>query len=765
MVRKSSFILWFSEVDKDDVDLVGGKGANLGEMVKAQFPVPNGFIISSRAYFQFLKQHNLTNKINNLLSTVDYNRSDSLMQVSHHIKNLIMHSEISEQLVKEIFDSYRQLGGLFKNAVVAVRSSSTTEDLSKASFAGQQETFLNVHGEANLLLKVKETWASLFEARLLFYRHEQQYDHFRRGMAVIVQKMINSEKSGVMFTLDPVTNDKSKIIIEAIYGLGDLIAQGQITPDHYEVRKSDLTITNATVVKQEIMMEKYDGKSKIINVPAKEATEQKITNNQILQLAVWAKKLENHYYFPQDIEWAIEKNKIYIVQTRAITTTHMCVCLPGEGCTVTSSKGLPFVLKGAPASPGIASGPVKIINSAKDIGKILPGDVLVVPQTNPDFVGTMKKAAAIITDKGGRTCHAAIICRELGIPAVIGTEKATQLLTPGLVVTVNGTTGEVYKGSNLSFHTTQTEEIRHNQLKTATKVYINLRKTTQIDEAAKENIDGIGSLDAEHMLAEIGIHPRHLIKIGKQKLFVEKLAEELRNVAKKVQPHPVLYQASNFLSHDYRKLKHGEDFEPTEKNPLLGYRGAYRFIHEPELFNLELEAVRNVRQKGITNISLTLPFVRTIRELNEVKHLIKASGLHRSPTFKLWLGIDVPANVILLEKFIENGIDGVVINVDTLATFILGLDKDNSHVAKSFDEFNPAVLWALEHTIQTANKHYIPTILSAHALSVSPALLDKIVMWGVSGISISPEAVDSMRYHLHAVEKKIIESKFHKKNK
>ncbi|MDO8639625.1 MAG: phosphoenolpyruvate synthase, partial [bacterium] len=523
MAQKLNFVVNFSEVDKDDVGLVGGKGANLGEMTRAGFPVPNGFIVTSKAYYEFLKENKLETKIKHLLSSVNYNSQDSLNNASRLVKKEIINSFISEELAREIIFSYKKLGGVFKDALVAVRSSATAEDLPTASFAGQQETFLNIQGESNVVLKVKEAWASLFEARAIFYRHEQKFDHFRIGIAIPIQKMVESEKSGVMFTIDPVTNDKSKIVIEAIYGLGELIVQGKVTPDHYEVSKKDLKVINKQSVFQNILFKKSGRTNKEIRISKKEGSRQKITDKQIIELARLGRDLEKHYYFPQDIEWAVEKNKIYIVQTRAITTVESGkLKVEKEKNSQLSTLNLQLLLKGDPASPGIASGHVRVIHSAKEIGKVLSGEVLVAPQTNPDFVPAMKKAVAIVTDKGGRTSHAAIVSRELGIPAVVGTENATKILKTGQVVTVNGLKGEIYKGGHLQV---QSEKFKVQNviqfIKTATKVYVNLAEPELALKISQKNTDGVGLLRAEFIMAGIGIHPKKLIRDGRKNFFIE----------------------------------------------------------------------------------------------------------------------------------------------------------------------------------------------------------------------------------------------------
>ena len=745
----SRLILWFSEVGKEDIPRVGGKGANLGEMTKAGFPVPGGFIVTATAYFHFLRENKLNVKIKNLLQTVNYDRSESMQQVSALIKKLIMNSHPSDELVEEIFAHYRTLSGNISDALVAVRSSATAEDLPTASFAGQQETFLNVKGEANLLLKVKQAWASLFEPRAIFYRHEKKFDHFRVGIAIVVQKMINSEKSGVMFTIDPVSNDKTKIIIEAIYGLGEYIVQGIVTPDHYELDKKSLTINLKKIEKQEIQLVKASTGNAKKNVLIMQRNRQKLSDYYIVELAKLGKAVEKHYYFPQDLEWAFEKNTLYLVQTRPITT------ITAQTKMQEVDKSLAVILSGAPASPGIASGPVKIIRSVKQIDSVLSGDVLVTEQTNPDFVPAMKKAVAIITEKGGRTSHAAIVSRELGIPAIVGTETATKILKNGMVVTVNGQKGEVYKGATLQSETSPVGKVYRPKIQTATKVYVNLAQPDLAAKIAREHVDGVGLLRAEFMIADIGVHPKKMIRDGKRQAYIEKLAEQLEMFCSAFNPRPVVYRTTDFKTSEYRGLVGGKDFEPNESNPMLGYRGAFRYIHDPEVFALELEAFKIVRnKKNLKNLWMMIPFVRTVKELIEVKKLISAAGLYRSPTFKLWMMVEIPSNVILLDKFIEVGIDGVSIGSNDLTMLILGTDRDNSEVAHAFDEQDDAVAWALEHVIKTCQRYKITSSICGQAPSLYPALLEKLVNFGITSVSIAPDVIDSVRKDISAIERK-----------
>ena len=752
MTKDTSLTVWFSEVGKNDIPLVGGKGANLGEMTKTGFPVPNGFIVTAYAYEQYIKDNDLNTKIKHLLSSANFDKPESLSQIATHIKKIVMQGTISDELVKEIFIHYKTLGGTFKDALVAVRSSATAEDLPDASFAGQQETYLNVQGEANLIVKIKQAWASLFEPRAIFYRHEHKYDHFKVFIAIPVQKMVNSEQSGVMFTVDPITNDKSKIIVEAIYGLGEMIVQGAVTPDHYEVEKKDLKILSKNPATQTKLLTKVGKANKEVMLSVQKGSKQKISDHQIKALAQLGKKLEKHYYFPQDVEWAIEKDKIYLVQTRPITTLsekkHEEIDLSHLG---------PILLQGDPASPGIASGSVRILKSAKEIGRIQPGDILVAPQTNPDFVPAMKKAKAIVTDQGGRTSHAAIVSRELGIPAVVGTQKATQVLKENDIVTVNGAKGEIYKGSIGQTGSVQQGMSVTPRIHTATKVYVNLAQPDLAETIAKKNVDGIGLLRAEFIMANIGTHPKKLIHDGKKQQFINMLAERIEMFCKPFAPRPVVYRFTDFKTNEYRDLIGGKTYEPLEANPMMGYRGAFRYMHDPAVFELELEAVKKVRNKmGYKNLWVMVPFVRTVPELQMVKKLINKAGLERSSNFRIWMMVEIPSNVILLDKFIEVGIDGVSIGSNDLTMLVLGTDRDNSEVASEYNEQDPAVLWAIERTIKIAHKYKITSSICGQAPSQYPELVEKLISWGITSVSVSPDAAENSRHIISQVEKRLI---------
>jgi pyruvate, water dikinase len=741
----NAFVLWFGEVTKEDVGIVGGKGANLGEMTRAGFPVPPGFIVTADAYYHFLQENRLDAEIQRALDSINFEDQQSLERASQYIKKRMLQGDMSEQLARAITSAYDTLGE-GRDVLVAVRSSATAEDLPTASFAGQQETFLNVTGKEHVLHSVKRSWASLFDARAIFYRHENQYDHFKIRIAVPIERMIESDASGVMFTVDPVTNDRSKITIEAIYGLGEMIVQGEVTPDHYEVDKHSLAILVKEIAGQTVKLVKHGAGNKVVAVVPEEQGAQKIPDATIIELAQLGQRLEEHYRFPQDAEWAVENGKVYLVQTRPVTT------LEEQPLQAVSLEALPLLLTGDPASPGVVSGPVKILHDAGEIGRVSAGDVLVAPQTNPDYVPAMKKAVAVVTDQGGRTSHAAIVSRELGIPAVVGTANATTTLVDGLVVTVDGSAGKIYRGT----YSKAAEEAKApaELIKTRTKVYVNLAEPEFAERVAGRQADGVGLLRAEFMMASIGKHPRAFIQEQQQHLFVEQLAAGLETFCRAFSPRPVVYRTSDFKTNEYRDLVGGKAFEPEESNPMLGFRGAFRYTRDEAVFQLELEAIKQVRnEQGLTNLWVMIPFVRTVDELAAVKRIMTASGLVQSPTFKLWMMVEIPSNVILLDDFIDVGIDGISIGSNDLTMLILGTDRDNRLVAPAFNEQDKAVLWALERVITRAKARGITSSLCGQAASQYPKLVKKLVEWGITSVSVSPDAIETTRKLIAEIEK------------
>ena len=740
-------IVWFNEVTRKDIRIAGGKGANLGEMTNASIPVPPGFIVTANAYYDFLQGSKLTGKIRNLLKPLDRGDSKQLQKIADEIQQVILNAPIPPELAKGIKAAYTKMG----RGLVAVRSSATAEDLPEASFAGQQSTFLNVQGEKEVVAAVQECWASLFTPRAIFYRHQQGFDHVKVGIAVPVQRMVQSEASGVMFTIEPATSDRSKITIEAVLGLGEMLVSGDVTPDHYIVSKDGMKITTKEIKRQEWKLIRTDegGKGKTANTKVvltpEEQARQKITDKDIITLAKLGKRLEDHYQFPQDIEWAKDNGEIFIVQTRPVTTIR-------EMAKATSETTASVLLSGSPASPGIASGPVKIVVDPSQIDKVLDGDVLVAEMTTPDFVPAMKRAVAIVTDRGGRTAHAAIVSRELGIPCIVGSEKATATLKDGQVITVDGTKGKVYDGKIEI--TVATETRARVKIKTKTKLLVNLAQPELVDRVAALDVDGIGLLRAEFMVAQIGEHPSYMISQNRGNEFVDKLAQGLTTFAKAFHPRRVVYRTNDFKTNEYRELKGGEKYEEVEENPMLGYRGASRYITDIETFKLELEAIKKVRKK-YKNLWVMIPFVRTVNELVQTLKIMEAEGLKRSEDFKLWMMVEVPSNIILLEKFIAAGIDGISIGSNDLTQLTLGIDRDSAKLAETFDERDEAVMLSLERAIKVSKSMGITSSICGQAPSVYPELTEKLVEWGITSVSVSPDMIDITREIIAKAEERL----------
>ena len=670
---------------------------------------------------------------------------------------MIVNSKFPKEVAIDLFSSYKKLSGLFKSALVAVRSSATAEDLPGMSFAGQQATFLNIRGENNLQLAVRECWASLFTPRAIYYRTQNKIAHEKVGISVIIQKMVQSDVSGIMFSIDPVTNMKDRIVIDAVWGLGEMIVQGAYVPDHYVVQKETFSILSKAVNFQDKQLIKKGEKTIETHVPKSLQDRIKLNEDEIIKLAKLAQKLQDHYYFPQDIEWAKEGKELFIVQTRPITTIKKADSENIKNTEI-SDQSTPILI-GIPASPGIGTGEVRILKSPSEIEKVKKGDVLVAPMTSPDYVPAMKKAAAIITDEGGMTSHAAIVSREMGTPAIVGTKTATKDLKDGQLVTVNGKTGQVFAGGNSNFKKTDIEINKNvskseTALKTATKVYVNLAEPELAEKVSKLNVDGVGLLRAEFMIASIGIHPKQAIKDKKQNKFVDQLAADIAKFCKAFDGKPIIYRATDFKTNEYRSLEGGKQWEPQEPNPMLGYRGAFRYISDPEVFNLELRALKKVREK-YNNLHIMIPFVRSPDELRKVRRLVEVEGFFEDPSFKFWMMVELPVNVILLPEFIEVGIDGVSVGSNDLTMLLQGTDRDNSTVASAFNERNPEVTWALKKIIKICHKYKITASICGQSVSTYDEIVDTLVRAGITSISVNPDAVDRVRKLISEVEKNI----------
>jgi len=755
MQQETRTIVWFDEVTKVDIPLVGGKGANLGEMVHAQIPVPPGFIVTASAYFKFLNGAGLTDEVRHDLEGLNVNDSKRLQEVSSVIKNKISSAPMPPDMVKEMKDAYRKLG----RGLVAVRSSATAEDLPEASFAGQQRTFLNVQGEDEVVAAIQGCWSSLFESRAIFYREEHGFDHLKVGIAVPVQKMIQSEASGVLFTVEPLSSDTTKILIEAIFGLGEAIVSGDVTPDQYLLDKKEIRIIDKKIHKQEWQLVKNASapsgelESNVkVPVPPSKQSRQKLADKDIIALSKLGKLIEDLYQFPQDIEWAKQGTQLFILQTRPVTTLK-----PKESTKILHKIEAQAILTGIAASPGIAVGPVIIVPVASQIDKVKNGDVLVAEMTTPDFVPAMKRASAIVTDRGGRTAHAAIVSRELGIPCVVGTEVATKTLKDGQEITVDGSGGQVYAGKVAEPTKSAPTVIAQERIKTKTRVYVNLAEPELAEAIASRHVDGVGLLRAEFMIAQIGGHPRYMLHEGKGEQFMEMLARGITTFTKAFHPRPVVYRTTDFKTNEYRNLRGGDKYEEFEENPMIGYRGCSRYTREPEVFRLEVETIKKVCQ-SYDNLYVMIPFVRFVDELARIKRFFVAEGLYQFPNFKLWMMAEVPSNVFLIDKFLDVGIDGISIGSNDLTQLILGIDRDNPKLAPEFDERNDAVLIALEKLVRVSVSKGATASICGQAPSVYPELTEKLVKWGITSVSVSPDMIDETRRIIAAVEAKLGQS-------
>lgn len=809
--KTSPYSLDFKKISSKDLMLVGGKGANLGEMTKAGVPVPPGFVVTTHAYNDFLDSADIRQPITDILADLDVNDTKALKTASDKIKKLILEASVPSEIRKEVVAAYSAMSG-FTDALVAVRSSATAEDIPGASFAGQQATFLNVKGPRNLMKAVQGCWASLFEKRAIFYRATKGFEHMKVSIAVPVQKMVQSEVSGVMFTIDPVTNDKKSVTIEAVFGLGETIVSGAVTPDYYLVDKGSLSIKEKHISKQEWMLVrrgrpvKGDPNVKV-SVSKAWRQKQKLDDKFIKSLAKIGKTIESHYKYPQDIEWAFAGNKLWIVQSRPVTTLkepeekmapqiveeteikdlkkHQTMRKKkiSEAKKVIEQKiDLNLLLEGVPASPGVVSGKARVIKDAKRMGELEEGEILITTMTTPSWVPIMKKASAIVTDQGGATAHAAIVSRELGIPCVVGTQLSTKVIKTREWITIDGGGGRVYEGklkekaAKVSrIHTQVTEpaltseakldipkvtgELPYKKIQTATKVYVNLGEPELAKDIAKMDVDGVGLLRAEFMLATFGVHPLEAMKSAdSRKSYIKNLEDGIAEFCKEFGPdRPVIYRTTDFKTNEYMALKGGDKHEFEEYNPMMGYRGVSRYVDNPDVFNLELEAVKHVRNKlGYKNLWVMLPFVRTVDELIQAKKLISSTGLRRSSTFKLFMMVEVPSNVILIDDFIAAGIDGVSMGTNDLTQLTLGVDRDNPKVQGVFDERDPAVQWSMEKVVRACAKNKIMCSICGQAPSVYPEITKNLVEWGVTSVSVNADVLHKTREIVAEVEKSLI---------
>ena len=777
MKKEEQFLLWFEQLERKDVDIVGGKSSSLGEMTaKTDVPVPYGFATTAYAYRYFIKESGLEEKMRSILSELtDVENSALLRDVSARLRDAIMAEKMPQDLQDAIGAAYVELGKRVgeENPYVAVRSSATAEDLPDASFAGQQDTYLNVQGAETIIAKVKECYASCFTDRAVYYREKQGFDHIEVALSAVVQMMVFSKTSGVMFTVNVATGDDNNILIEAAFGLGEYVVHGTVTPDNYTISKHDHKIIDRCVNEQDIMLvRKKGGDCEEVQVPEEQRKVQTLTDEQILELADYAKKIEKHYGCYMDMEWGVDErtNKIWILQARPETVWSRrnkeggAKVQESKSMTTTDHK---VIVKGLPASPGKVSGRVHVILDPSRIDEFKEGEILVTEMTAPDWVPAMKKAKAIVTDSGGMTCHASIVSRELGIPCIVGTksrgEAATVTIPDGIDVTIDATHGVVYEGII-------EEAKKENQAgaavavaeyfpPTGTKVYMNLGDPELAEKYSGLPCDGIGLMREEFIWTTyIHEHPLYLIKTGHPEKVVDQLAEGMRQVCQAMAPRPVTLRFSDFKSSEYRDLKGGDEFEPYEPSALLGWRGASRY-YDPkyiEAFKLECQAVVKVREEfGLKNLNVMIPFCRNVEECEKVVKIMAECGLERGKDFKVWLMAEIPSNIILADQF-NKYVDGYSIGSNDLTMLVLGCDRDNDTVSHIYDERNLAVRRAVRHLIEVAHSEGKTVSICGQAPSVYPEFCEFLIKSGIDSISVNPDTVKFTKKLVAQVEQRVM---------
>ncbi|MEM4701344.1 MAG: phosphoenolpyruvate synthase, partial [Candidatus Bathyarchaeia archaeon] len=775
MNAKAELVVWFENLRRTDIPLVGGKNANLGEMLSVGIPVPQGFAVTAYAYRKFIEETGIASEIYKIIqeSVKDLNDPKQYEEASRRIRALIESTPMPKEIEDAIREAYRELCRRLNMAdvPVAVRSSATAEDLPDASFAGQQETYLNVAGENEVIEKTIKCWSSLFTPRAIFYRTQKGFAHEKVLISVGIQKMVNAKAAGVMFSINPVTGDPNQIVIEGNFGLGESVVSGAVTPDEYIVDKRTMKIVGKRIATKKVMYARdpVTGKTVHFEVPAEKQNQPCLSDEEVLKLAELAVKIEKHYGKPQDIEWAIDSdlsfpNNIFIVQSRPETVwSQKAAELPekAEAGLAKPVEELKVVVKGIPAGKrGIGFGVAKVVLNPQEAAKIMQkGDVLVTDMTNPDYVPFMKLASAIVTDKGGITCHAAIVSRELGIPCVVGTENATKLMVTGKEYTVDARSGVVYEGM-IPALTEPTPTVQASGFAssgaggvslqyvpvTATKIYMNLGVPEKIEEYKHLPFEGIGLMRIEFILASyIGEHPLYLIEIGQSQKFVDKLAEGVATVARAIQPRPVVVRFSDFKTNEYRELKGGEKYEIFEANPMLGWRGCSRYISPwyEKAFRLECQAIRKCREEwGLKNVWVMLPVVRTLWEARKVLEIMREEGLERSKDFKVWFMAETPSIVILADEF-SKLCDGFSIGSNDLTQGILMIDRDSERLGQMgyFDERDPAVKRIIAHLIRVAHENGCTVSICGEAPSNLPDFTEFLVRAGIDSISVNPDAV------------------------
>ena len=745
----------FSRLSRADVAYAGGKGANLGELTAAGLPVPGGFVVGAPAYAAFCDGGGLRTRVEARLREVDVDDTEALTAAAEDVRRMVEAEPIPESVIAAIREAYLELVGEGADLPVAVRSSATAEDTEAASFAGMNETFLNVRGADSVIDAVRRCWSSLFGARTVFYRAKRGFGHADMDIAVVVQRQILSTCAGVMFTVDPSTGATDRLVIEGSFGLGEAVVSGSVSPDRYLVDKRSLAITAREVRRKELVIEPLpDGGTVTRELEGEEAMQPVLSDDEVREIADLGRRIEGHYGSPQDTEWCYDPDgTAFMLQSRPVTSA-------GGAPAETVAHDGEVLVRGLGAAPGAGSGRARIIRELSDADGLGEGDVLVTHMTAPDWVPLMRKSAAIVTDSGGMTCHAAIVSRELGIPCVVGTAEATTKLRDGELVTVDASQGVVREGAIQTGREPAAAPPAAAAAApvTATKLLVNLSEPSQVERAAALDVEGVGLLRAELMVLEAleGKHPRLLIEEGRSGEVVDRMSEALTTFAAAFAPRPITYRTIDFRTNEFRGLEGGERFEPEESNPMIGYRGALRYMREPDLLRLEFDAIHRVWDQGHTNFHVMIPFVRTPRELEAAFAIAGDAGLLDRPGFELWVMAEVPSVLFHLERYAQIGAAGISIGSNDLTQLILGADRDSEVVAEIFDERDEAVAEYLRRLIPRARELGLQTSICGQAPSVHPEYAELLVRAGIDAISVNMDAVDRARRLIAAAERRVI---------